>query len=391
MVDLLLQDEASSGKFLLAAAVVALILTNSPWAKGFEHIWGLHFSISFASIDISEDFRTWINEGLMAIFFLVVGLEIKREVIRGELSTLRAASLSIAAAIGGMVVPSLLFAVFNAGHGGEHGWGVPMTTDTAFAVGILALLGDRIPPALKIFLLSAAVVDDVGALTVIAAFYTDHISVVPLLVAAGLLATMLLLQWLRLLRLSIFVVLGVTMWFAIHASGVHASIAGAIMGLAAPIVSRSRNLTKRAIAVRLERALIPTSTFIVIPLFALANAGVSLTWSAFHTQDAVRVGLGVAAGLVIGKLVGIFLACWLMVKARLSDLPEGVNWHHIAGVGSIAGIGFTLSIFIAELAFDSPAYIVAAKMGIFAASIVSALLGLWYLRMTGKTEPGQEG
>lgn len=387
VVDLLLQDEASSGKFLIVATAAAVILTNSPLAHGFERIWQQYLSISFGPLVISEDFRTWVNEGLMAVFFLVVGLEVKREFVRGELHTLRVAALPIAAAAGGMAVPILIYLLANAGHGGFHGWGVPMTTDTAFAVGVLALLGSRVPSALKVFLLTLVVVDDIGALTVIAAFYTDHISVGPLLVAAGILLVMLLLQWLRLLRLSVFVLLGVGMWLAIHASGVHASIAGAIMGLAAPIVSRSRNLTKRAIAVRLERSLIPVSTFVIIPLFALSNAGVVISTQAFHDHDALMVGVGIGAGLVVGKLVGIVAASWVMVRLKLAVLPEGVAWRHIIGAGCLAGIGFTLSIFITELAFDDMRFVAAAKMSIFVASLVSAGAGLLYLYLTNRRQP----
>lgn len=312
----------------------------------------------------------------MAIFFLVVGLEIKREMVRGKLRTLRAASLPIMAAVGGMIIPALIYIGFNSGHTGFSGWGIPMATDIAFAVGILALIGDRVPAALKLFLLTLAVVDDIGAVLVIAIFYTAHLSIAPLLLAAAILACILVLQKMRLLNLTLFVALGILLWIAIYASGVHASIAGVLLGLAAPIVTRTKTSGNGAIAERLERALIPVSTFVVIPLFALANAGVVLSTDAFKEQDAQLVGLGVLCGLVIGKVVGILGASWLMVRFNFASLPAGVRWPHIAGVGLLGGIGFTLSLFIAELGLDSPTLLTAAKISIFIASIVSAVFGV---------------
>lgn len=378
LVQYLLRDEASSGKFLLAAAAIALICTNSPLSAGYEHFWLQHITISIGNFTFSETLRDFINEGLMAVFFLVVGLEIKREMAHGELRKLRAAILPIAAAIGGMLVPALLYIAVNAGHGGFSGWGIPMATDIAFAVGILALISKRVPATLKLFLLTLAVVDDIGAVIVIAVFYTAQLHIVPLLLSAIIFASILVLQWLRLLTLPAFVVLGILLWITIYSSGVHASIAGALLGLAAPIVARTRTSARRAIAERLEKSLIPVSTFLVIPLFALANAGVILSASAFKEQDALLVGAGIMIGLVVGKVIGVLGASWLMVRLNLANLPEGVKWKHITGVGLLAGIGFTLSLFIAELNFDVT-FLSAAKISIFIASILSAGLGLGFL------------
>jgi NhaA family Na+:H+ antiporter len=380
LMQLLLRDEAVSGKFLIAAAVVALVITNSSWREAYEGFWQHHFYIGLGDWGISETFKHWIDEGLMSIFFLVVGLEVKREIIRGELQTLRAASLPIMAAVGGMIIPIAIYMIANAGGAGFHGWGIPMTTDTALALGVLALLGDRVPSTLKIFLLAVMVADDIGAIATIAVFYNHDIQLMPLLIAAGVLLVILLAQWVKMLRLTTFVILGVCLWLAVHASGVHASIAGAILGLAAPIVPRTRKITRKAIAERLERSLIPVTTFVIIPLFALANTGVVLNMGVFEDNAAARVGAGIVGGLVLGKVVGILLGSWVAVKLLgITPLPRDVRWGHILGGGLLAGIGFTLSIFIAELSFGSSEYIDAAKISIFGASIISALAGMFVL------------
>lgn len=372
-----LRDEAASGKFLLAAVLIAVLFMNSPWSGAFERFWAQMFTISIGGLSISETLQHWIDEGLMAIFFLVAGLEIKREIVKGELRTLRAASVPIVAAIGGMAIPALIYMTINNGHTGFSGWGVPMTTDIAIAIGILALLGDRIPGALRLFLLTLAVVDDIGAIIIIAVFYSQAVNFTALAVAGGILVCIGVLQWLRLLRFSVFVLLGAALWLAMHASGIHAAIAGALLGLSAPIVSRRRD--KRAIAGHLERTLIPVSAFVVVPLFALANAGVTFSAGAFKEQDALYVGLGVVAGLVLGKAIGIVGATWLLVRLTSARLPKEINWRMLTGMGLLAGIGFTLSIFIAELAFTSATLTQAAKISIFAASFLAASLGLFFL------------
>lgn len=381
VMSLLLRDEAISGKFLVLAAVAALVIANSSWNESFAAFWQQHLYIGIGNFGISETLRHWVDEGLMAIFFLVIGLEVKREIIRGELSSFRAASLPIAAAVGGMVFAIAIYMAINHGQPGWEGWGIPMTTDTALALGVLALVSHRIPAALKIFLLAVMVVDDIAAIVAIAIFYNNDINTTPLFMAAGVLLFMLGLQWARLMRLSTFVILGILLWICVHASGVHATIAGAAMGLAAPIVPRTRKVTRAAIAERLERSLIPVTTFVIIPLFALANTGVVFTSNAFADSEAARIGLGVVGGLLLGKSLGIIAGALLVVKLKVVSLPHGVRWGHIAGVACLAGIGFTLSIFIAELAFEGTKYIDTAKIAIFGASILAATIGLAILRL----------
>lgn len=379
-VDLLLKDEAISGKFLLVAAASAIIIVNSPFAGSFNEFWGHDFTISAGQFTLSADLRHWVNDCLMAVFFLVISLEIKREMIRGELRKIRSAMLPIVAALGGIAVPIGIYLLINNGFSGVHGWGIPMTTDTAFAIGILALLGRRVPVSLKIFLLTAMVVDDVAAIGAIAVFYTDSVDFVALGWAGGIYAVILVLHWLRFLSMRLFIVLGIALWAAVFLSGIHASIAGVVLGFAAPLSVR-HYANKLSIAERLEKSLIPFSTFIVIPLFALANAGVLLDWHVFNEANAMRVGLGIFLGLVVGKVVGIVAAVWLSTKLRITRLPKNVTMHHIIGAAIIAGVGFTLSIFIAKLAFGgNDTFVNAAKISIFSASILSALLGLFYLR-----------
>lgn len=380
VVQLLLKDEAISGKFLLLAAVAAIIIVNSPLSSVFNEFWEHDFSLSIGNFMLAADLRHWINDGLMAIFFLVISLEIKRELVRGELRKPRAAILPIVAALGGIAAPIAIYFFINNGFSGAHGWGIPMTTDTAFAIGLLALLGRRVPTSLKIFLLTSMVVDDVAAIGAIAVFYTHSVDFVALGWAGGIYAVILVLHWLRLLPMRLFVMLGIALWVTVFLSGVHASIAGVVLGLAAPISVR-HYANKLSIAERLERSLIPLSTLLIIPLFALANAGVLLDWHVFNEENAMRAGLGIFLGLVVGKAVGIVTAVWIATKLRITSLPKNVTMHHIIGVAMIAGVGFTLSIFIAKLAFESnDALINAAKMSIFSASILSALLGLFYLR-----------
>lgn len=387
LVTLLLRDEAVSGKFLLIAAIIALFIANSSWHGAFASFWQQHLYIGIGNFGISETLKHWIDEGLMSIFFLVIGLEVKREIIRGELHSWRAASLPLVAGIGGMIFAIGIYMGINAGYDGFNGWGIPMTTDTALALGVLALVGNRIPPALKIFLLAIMVVDDLTAIITIAVFYNDNIQVAPLLFSAAILGIMFFLQWIRLIRLTTFILLGVLLWLGIHASGVHATIAGALMGLAAPIVPRTRRLNGRAIAERLEKSLIPVTTFVIIPLFALVNTGVALSTHAFSDANAVRIGVGVVAGLLIGKSLGIIAGTWIMVRLKVTSLPQDVQWGHVIGVAMLAGIGFTLSIFIAELAFTGTAYIDAAKLAIFIASILSATGGLLVLVRVSRREP----
>ena len=376
----LLRHQASSGRLLVLAAAVAVIIVNSPFSVDFQRFWEQTFVISIDGLSVGGSLQHWVNEGLMTIFFLVAGLEIKRQFVKGELRTVRTASLPIIAALGGMVVPAIIYTWVNHGFAGASGWGIPMTTDTAIAVGMLALLGNRVSSSLKIFLLTLSVVDDIGAIAVITTFYSHLTSFTGIALAVLILGVIGLLKWLRLLRFGVFVGLGILLWVAIHSSGIPAAITGVLLGLAAPIVAHRKD--KRTIAGRLERALIPVSAFVVVPIFALANAGVLLDLSVFQDNAAALVGLGIALGLVAGKLIGVFMASWLLVRFTPVQLPLDMNWRGVFGVGLIAGIGFTISVFIAKLAFSDPGLIAAAKLSIFGASLVSAGFGLLWLRVT---------
>lgn len=370
---LFLKDEAISGKLILIATILALIAVNSPLRSSYDLLWHNQLSIGLGNLNLSLDLRHWLNEGLMAIFFLVVGLEIKREIVFGQLKDVRRVLLPIAAALGGMVVPALLYLTINHHSDAAQGWGIPIATDIAFAVTVLLLLGSRIPKSLKLFLLTLAIADDIGAIFVIALFYANSINfwflTSSVLIALGLWGLRRLLAN----RLPLFILFSIVLWLTMHATGIHASIVGAIVGLLAPT---SEDPLGKSVARRLEDFFLPISTFIVLPMFAFANAGVVLSTRAFSDTTGISVITGVVIGLAVGKMVGIFGASWLMTRFGRTSLPTGTTWRHIIGVGFIAGIGFTVSIFMSDLAFpDSPLLIEAAKIGIFIASILSAILG----------------
>lgn len=383
---LLLKDQAISGKLLLLAAAAAIFVVNSPWAAQYAAFWEYDLSLSIGQFTLAADLRHWINDGLMALFFLVISLEIKREIVRGELRNVRMAILPVIAAIGGIAAPILIYMWLNNGFGGEHGWGIPMTTDTAFAIALLSLLGRRVPTSLKIFLLTAMVIDDVAAIVAIAIFYTHTVSLTPLMVSGLTLLLIMTLHWLRFLNMRIFILLGIVLWVSLYLSGVHASIAGVILGLAAPIGIRHR-AKRSSIAERLEKSLIPFSTLIIVPLFAFANAGVLLSWQAFADEAALRTGAGIFLGLFIGKTIGIVSAVWIATKLRIARLPKHTTMAHIGGIAMLAGVGFTLSIFIADLAFTNDGHLInAAKLSIFSASIVSGIGGLIWLLVASHTK-----
>ncbi|MEO7364183.1 MAG: Na+/H+ antiporter NhaA [Candidatus Saccharimonadales bacterium] len=374
----LLRDEAISGKLIIVATMLALICANSPLADAYERLWHTQLSVGLGQWALQLDLRHWVNEGLMTFFFLVVGLEIKRETVKGELRKLRAAQLPIAAALGGMVVPALIYMAINRGSTGFVGWAIPMATDIAFAVGLLALVGRSIPASLKLFLLTLAIVDDIGAIIVIALFYGGGFS--PLLFGLAVLLVMLLasLRKTKLLNAPVFAAIGVGLWLSLNAAGIHPSIAGAILGFLAPVSVAGKHY--RPLLERLERHTIPFSTLLVVPLFAFANTGVRLGNASF-TDTTMRVGWGIAAGLIVGKLIGIVGASWLMIRFTRSRLPRGAVWSQMVGVGLLAGIGFTVSIFVTELAFASNTGLIdTAKLSIFAASALSAVLGLLILK-----------
>ena len=419
--DRFVRTSVSSSALLLAATAAALIWANSPWAASYTALWEMEMSLDVGPYRIAEPLLEWVNEGLMAFFFFVVGLEIKREVLVGELSSLRNAALPVVAALGGMVVPALIYTGFNLGTEGAGGWGIPMATDIAFVLGVLTLLGDRVPASLKVFLTALAIADDIGAVLVIAVFYTSDISWGALLVAAGLILMLGVAGRLGLNYALFYGVFGVLVWLALFESGVHATIAGVLVAMTVParswinaseflswgrsllddfegscggagsVLSNARQQADvEELVAASARAESPMqffqsrldtwSSYAIVPLFALANAGVVLGGSLPEVLTS-PVTLGVAAGLILGKQAGITLFAWLAVKSGLASLPSGVRWVHIYGAGWLAGMGFTMSLFITGLAFEGGPLSEAAKVGILGASILAGAVGWTILRL----------
>ena len=405
----------SGGILLLVCAIAALLWANSPWADLYTNLWHTKFSVAFAGRELSHDLHFWVNDLLMVVFFFVVGLEIKREVLVGELASVRQASLPIIAALGGVLVPALLFALLNAKGSGASGWGIPMATDIAFALGVMALLGDRVPLGLKVFLTALAIVDDIAAVLVIAVFYTAQLDWSALVAAAVVLTLLIGANRLGVRHPLPYVMLGGLLWLAVLQSGVHATIAGVALAFTIPaqttlepnvflLYGRSlldyferaakseksvMNDEDQQAAIealesacervqsplhRMELALYDWVNFLVMPVFAFANAGVVLggTAAAAVTHP---VSLGVFLGLLIGKPIGITLASWLAVRAGIATLPAGVTWSHIHAAGWLGGIGFTMALFVAGLAFESGQLLTMAKLGIFSGSLCAGAIG----------------
>ncbi len=400
-----LRIEAAGGLLLIVATIVALVWANSPWNESYYEVLHTHIKIEVGDLlHLDEPVEAWINDALMAIFFFVVGLEIKRELVSGELRDPRAAALPAVAAIGGMVVPALFYVVFNASGAGVDGWGIPMATDIAFAVGVVSLLGNRVPGAMKVFLLTLAIVDDIGAIAVIAIFYTDDLSTGWLLTAVAITLVVVIMRMVKVWYIPAYVLVGGFLWLAVFESGIHATIAGVVLGLICPakplkeeapeddvhigaalsgqasatVVRRANFELKEQVSVaeRLEDVLHPFSSFLIIPVFALANAGIEISGDTISDALSSDVTIGVVAGLVLGKLLGVSVATWIAVRTGLSRLPRGASWTHVIGLAAIAGIGFTVSLFITGLAFDDPVVTDEAKMGILAASAIAAIIGM---------------
>ena len=423
--------QTTSGLLLMLCAVAALVIANSHWADAYHHLLKLPFAIGIGQWELSMTLHHWINDGLMALFFFVVGLELKRELLVGELSTIKAALLPIIAAIGGMLLPALIYISFNpAGHTFD-GWGVPMATDIAFALGVLALLGNRVPPALLGFLIALAIVDDLGAVLVIALFYTEQLNVTALIAIGGLLLILISLNLGGIRKPLPYVLLGILLWFAFLKSGVHATLAGIFLAFIIPIQPKynPERFLKRAgqllqeigqhyraepniiknYKMRLKvRALengihkvqapaqvlehhmhIPTA-YLVIPIFSLANAGVPIEWTELGSTAFHPVSLGIIVGLVLGKFLGISGFVWLALKAGIATLPPSLTMKHIMGASLLGGIGFTMSIFIAELGFaHSPEDLLMAKTGILLASLIAGISGyLWLYNCSSKISTG---
>ena len=380
-----LATESAGGILAVGGAVAALIWVNVA-PHSYNSLWSHELSISLGHHALQLSLKHWVNDGLMALFFLVVGLEIKRELVLGELRVLRRAALPIVAAIGGMVIPAALFAVINSGTDTSHGWGVPMATDIALALGVIALLGRHIvPPSLSLFLLAVAIVDDIGAIVVIAVFYSNGIQVTWLAAAAAMVALTVLLRRLRVTAMWPFIAIGLAMWFSLHEAGVHATIAGVIMGLLAPTAAPPGPNTVSVVE-RLEHGLHPFTSFLIVPLFAISNAGIRFDNALLDGVLSSHAFWGVVIGLVIGKPVGITLASWLAVRAGVAEYPTGVRLAQVGAVGAVAGIGFTVSLFVSELAFTHADQLGQAKFGVLIASIVAGFIGVVALRAVAYSE-----
>jgi len=418
------QQEASSGILLIIATIVALGWANSPWADSYQSLWHTTVSFNIGDFSLSKDLLHWINDGLMAVFFFVVGLEIKREVMVGELASPRKAILPIVAAVGGMVIPAGIFLLFNPQGPGQAGWGIPMATDIAFALGVLSLLGKRVPLSLKIFLTAVAIVDDLGAVLVIALFYTSNIIWISLVIGGVILLILIVMNRLGVRSPLLFAILGIFLWVAFLKSGVHATIAGVLLALTIPVrtrtnteefitnanffldefrthgktgesvlTSKNQRAAIQAIEVaaehaqtplqRLEHMLHPWVSYFIMPVFALANAGIAIKGD-FFSAFVQPVTLGVMAGLIFGKQIGVFGASYLAVKLGWSDLPLGMTWTRLYGLSWLAGIGFTMSLFIASLAFGESEFLAMSKAGILVASLIAGIVGAVILNRSKK-------
>jgi len=415
-----LHQEASGGILLIIATVIALAWANSSFADSYHHLWHTYIKIDVGGVGLNYSLHHWINDGLMVIFFFVVGLEIKREMLVGELSSAKKAALPIAAALGGMIFPALIYTMFNLGSEGASGWGIPMATDIAFVVGILALLGKRVPLALKIFILALAIVDDLGAVLVIAIFYTSNISLTSLMIAGGLIVLLIAMNRLGVRNLLVYTFVGIALWLAFLKSGVHATVAGVLLAFTIPVSSRINTMkfkketeslikefdnagehgedvltnSERLSIVdqienncekiltplqRFEHGLHPWVSFFIMPVFALANAGVAVS-DELGSALTHPVSIGIVLGLFLGKQIGIFSFSYLAVKLKLASEPEGVSWKKIYAASVLAGIGFTMSLFIANLAFNSPELLNISKVGILAGSLLSGIVGFIILK-----------
>ncbi len=413
-----LKIEAASGLLLLAATLVALLWANSPWKDSYASFLNADLVLDAGPIQLSLTLQEFVNDALMAVFFFVVGLEIKRELVKGELRDRRAAALPIIAALGGMLVPAAIYFALNVGTPSAHGWGIPMATDIAFAVGIVSLLGKRVPLSLKLFLLTLAVADDLGAIAVIAVFYSHGFNLAWLLAAVGLLGVVYLLRRRRVWYIPVYVVIGVVIWYCTLKSGIHATVAGVALGFLTPTDPLRPDLDRELIADQLENQaelsaadvqaasflikesvpvderlvdrLHPWTSFVIVPVFALVNAGIPLTSEALRSAASSTVTWGVGAGLVIGKTVGVFVFAWLAIRFGIAKRPRGASNVHMVGIAMAAGIGFTVALFVTGLAFDQPGYTDEAKVGILAASAVAAIGSVLILRLAASRTSSSE-
>ena len=369
--------ETSGGVVLMIAAIFAMIIANTPLSATYDLILGTYIKVAIGNFEIAKPTILWINDGLMAIFFFLVGLEIKREVLAGELSSFDKAILPIMAAIGGMAVPGIIFAIVNWGTPENlNGWAIPTATDIAFALGILALIGSRAPIALKIFLLAIAIIDDLGAIVIIAIFYTSELSINALSISMIGFAAAVALNRLGIQRTAPYLLVGIIMWVFVLKSGVHATLAGVLIAFTIPLKAKTED---EALLYKMEHGLHPWVAFLILPVFAFANAGVNFT--GIGIDDLLQpLTLGIAVGLFLGKQIGIFLATWIGVKSGIARLPENVSWKHVYGVACLTGVGFTMSLFIGSLAFTTADAMNAVRLGVVLGSVLSGIIGYLLLK-----------
>ena len=369
--------ETSGGVVLMIAAICAMIIANTPLSANYDLILGTYIKVGIGNFEIAKPAILWINDGLMAIFFFLVGLEIKREVLAGELSSFDKAILPIMAAIGGMAVPGIIFAIINWGTPENlNGWAIPTATDIAFALGILALIGSRAPISLKIFLLAIAIIDDLGAIVIIAIFYTSELSLSALSFSVIGFAAAVALNRMGVQRTAPYLLVGIVMWVFVLKSGVHATLAGVLIAFTIPLKTKNED---EALLYKMEHGLHPWVAFLILPVFAFANAGVNFT--GIGIDDLLQpLTLGIAVGLFLGKQIGVFLATWIGVKSGIARLPENVSWKHVYGVACLTGVGFTMSLFIGSLAFTTADVMNAVRLGVVLGSVLSGLFGYVLLK-----------
>ncbi|MBD1429438.1 Na+/H+ antiporter NhaA [Sphingobacterium litopenaei] len=373
------ESSTGGGIILFICVVLALIIANSPLGEGLLTFLSTTVGFENESIQLNYSIKQWIDDGLMAIFFLLVGLEIKRELVEGELASPKKAALPIFAAIGGALLPAAIYAIFNHNADTHHGWGIPMATDIAFALAVISMLDKRVPASLKVFLAALAIVDDLLAILVIAIFYSSDLHYTYLLYAGGIFALQLAFNKFGVKNILAYIIPGIFMWYFIHHSGIHATIAGVLTAMTLPTTPDE----KESPLEKLEHLLAKPVNFIIIPIFAFVNTAIVLSTDMLGGLTS-PMGLGIILGLIVGKSVGILLTCWLCVKSGLSSLPEGAGWKHMFGVGLLGGIGFTMSIFVAMLSFSDALHIEEAKLAILVASLLAGVLGYTYLSALGK-------
>lgn len=376
-----LKSQQVGGVILILCVLISLIIANSSAGQAFQNFLNTKVGYTSPNLQLEYSISLWINDGLMAIFFLLVGLEIKREIIEGELSSPQKAAMPIFAALGGMLFPALIYTVFNFNSDTSAGWGIPMATDIAFALGVISLLGKRVPSSLKIFLAALAIADDLGAILVIAIFYTNELHWMQLLYSTGILVMLILFNRFGVKKLVFYIIPGIFLWYFVHHSGIHATIAGVLLALTIPT-----NPEKEASPLeKLEHIIVRPVNFIIMPIFALANTNIQFENKMIDGLTS-PLGIGIILGLALGKPIGVTFFSWISVKLGFAKLPNNANWKHIVGLGLLAGIGFTMSIFIALLSFSNPEYQIEAKFAILVASIASGLLGYFFLGSFSKNE-----